>query len=422
MPRRSKGAHLWLRPERRGEFGKVLSRSSWFILDAGRHIATGCAEGETRRAEEQLAAYIAAKYQPMRRERDIETIDVADVLSIYYDDRGPTRADRRTLERRLARLNEFWGGRMLADVNGATCRDYAIWRRSIAGARRDLEDLRAAINHHAKEGYHRGLVGVTLPPKAKPRDRWLTRAEAAQLLWTCYRTQEVQVHNRPASPNLKVVTNKYPLRHLVPFVLFGLYTGTRASAILAASFDRQPGRSWIDLDSGIFYRRREGQRETNKRQPPVPLPPQLLAHLRRWRARGLVGSDLIEWNGQAVRSIKTGFASAVRRAGLKGKVTPHTLRHTAATWLMQAGVDKWEAAGFLGMSTEILDRVYGHHHPDHLRTAARAIGYRRQTDETLVMPLVADQPTAGVDDQVLELIGGPGRTRTCNQIVMSDRL
>jgi hypothetical protein len=48
----------------------------------------------------------------------------------------------------------------------------------------------------------------------------------------------------------------------------------------------------------------------------------------------------------------------------------------ATTWLMQAGVDRWEAAGFLGMSVEMLDRVYGHHHPDHLRSAARAIGYR----------------------------------------------
>ena len=89
---------------------------------------------------------------------------------------------------------------------------------------------------------------------------------------------------------------------------------------------------------------------------------------------------------------------------------------------MQAGVDKWEAAGFLGMSVEILDRVYGHHHPDHLRTAARAIGYRPRSNETLVIPLVVDQPQVGTDSQVVEVIGGPGRTRTCNQIVMSDRL
>jgi integrase len=38
-------------------------------------------------------------------------------------------------------------------------------------------------------------------------------------------------------------------------------------------------------------------------------------------------------------------------------------RHTAATWLMQAGVDAFEAAGYLGMSVETLLEVYGHHHP-----------------------------------------------------------
>jgi hypothetical protein len=43
---------------------------------------------------------------------------------------------------------------------------------------------------------------------------------------------------------------------------------------------------------------------------------------------------------------------------------------------MRAGVDRWEAAGFLGMSVEMLGRVYGHHHPDHLRTAAHFTGYR----------------------------------------------
>ena len=86
--------------------------------------------------------------------------------------------------------------------------------------------------------------------------------------------------------------------------------------------------------------------------------------------------------------MKTGFATAVARAGLSGRIfTPRTLRHSCATALMQAGVDKWEAAGFLGMSVEMLDRVYGHHHPDHLRDAARAIGYTRVRSKKLVEPL-----------------------------------
>jgi hypothetical protein len=53
--------------------------------------------------------------------------------------------------------------------------------------------------------------------------------------------------------------------------------------------------------------------------------------------------------------------------------TPHTLRHTAATWLMQRGVPIWQAAGYLGMSAQILEQTYGHHHPDYMRSAAMAI-------------------------------------------------
>lgn len=91
---------------------------------------------------------------------DIEQIDVADVLSIYDDDRGSRQANQALFESRLQRLNEFWGNKRLADVTGKTCRAYMAHCGSVGGARRDLEDLRAAINHHAKEGYHRGTVRV----------------------------------------------------------------------------------------------------------------------------------------------------------------------------------------------------------------------------------------------------------------------
>ena len=83
MPRRSKGAHLWLRPERRNSADQLVRRSCWIIIDSGKHFATGCLESEIESAQIKLAAYIAAKYQPNRKERDIEEIDVADVSSIY---------------------------------------------------------------------------------------------------------------------------------------------------------------------------------------------------------------------------------------------------------------------------------------------------------------------------------------------------
>jgi hypothetical protein len=58
-------------------------------------------------------------------------------------------------------------------------------------------------------------------------------------------------------------------------------------------------------------------------------------------------------------SVKTGFTRAVRPAGLGDDVTPHTLGCAAATWLMPAGVDKWEAAGFPGVSVEMLELTSG---------------------------------------------------------------
>lgn len=376
MPRPRKGARLWLRAEQRRN-GKIHQRAMWFIRDGDRLISTGCAADETEAAEQKLNEYLASKYEPERKAQDIERIDVADVLAIYDADCRDRQANKEKFDGRILRLTEWWGGKMLSEVTGANCRAYVEHRGTRGGARRDLEDLRAAINHHAKEGLHRGIVRVTLPEKGEPRARWLTRQEAARLIWVCWRAREEQTVHRGPRKGQKILTEKRPLRHIARFILIGLYTGTRAGAVATASPIRAIGRSWVDLDRGIFYRRAEGNRETNKRQPPVPLPPNLLAHMRRWHRLGIANTHFVEWNGKPVKSVKTGFNTAVRLAGLGDDVVPHTLRHTAATWLMQAGVDMWEAAGFLGMSVEMLERVYGHHHPGFLRNAAKAMAGRR---------------------------------------------
>ena len=75
-----------------------------------------------------------------------------------------------------------------------------------------------------------------------------------------------------------------------------------------------------------------------------------------------------------MQSVRKGFAAAVRAAGLDNDVTPHVLRHTCATWLMQSGVDLWHAAGFLGMTVQQLEAGYGHHHPDYQQEAVAALG------------------------------------------------
>ena len=80
----------------------------------------------------------------------------------------------------------------------------------------------------------------------------------------------------------------------------------------------------------------------------------------------------------------------MRAAGLGPEVTPHILRHTCATWLMQSGVNLWDAAGFLGMTVQQLEQGYGHHHPDYQEQAVaelggqngarNAVNKKRQTD------------------------------------------
>jgi hypothetical protein len=258
MPRRNKGARLWLRPARRNKGGKVTARPIWVILDNGKHVATGCAEGEAERAEQVLAAYITQKYRPDRRERDLETIDVADVLSIYVDDRAHKHANQRRFRARIARLNDFWGGMTLANVTGVACRRYAK---------------------------HRGNSGG--PEKGPPRDRWLTRGEAARLLWACWRTREVQTAQRGTRKGSRIETERYRLRHIARFILIALYMATRPVAVMSASFLRGMGRSYVDLERGIFYRLAEGRRASQKREPPVPLPPRLLAHMRLWARLGI---------------------------------------------------------------------------------------------------------------------------------------
>jgi integrase len=91
---------------------------------------------------------------------------------------------------------------------------------------------------------------------------------------------------------------------------------------------------------------------------------------------------VVEWNGRPVDRINKGFRSARRLAGLGADVVPHTLRHTCATWLALRHVPIHEICGFLGMTRETFERVYGHHHPDfqasETGTAARGRAQHRR--------------------------------------------
>jgi integrase len=384
MPRPAKGSRLWLEPKERDRDGTLIRRAAWVIRDGSRKVRTGCAREDRAGAERALAEYIATKYRvPRERNRHPSQVLVLDVLNIFLADKAGRHMRPEETKQRVLTLADFWQPFSLADVNGDRCRDYVRWRvdrpwksakpegtgnaaRLVtqATARRELEDLRAAINHHRREGLCSEIVSVVLPAKGLGRERWLTRSEAARLLWAAWRARQV-MRDQP--------TKRAVGRHLARFILLGLYTGTRHAAICGAALMPTVGRGYVDLERGVFYRRAQGARETKKRQPPVRLPDRLLAHLRRWERLGIAKQAIVEWNGKPVRSVRKAFAAAVTAAGLDEAVTPHILRHTAATWAMQNGADLWQAAGFLGMTPEMLQARYGHHHPDFQRDVAEAV-------------------------------------------------
>jgi integrase len=185
------------------------------------------------------------------------------------------------------------------------------------------------------------VPAIVLPDKPAARERWLTRSEVAKLLWAARRTP-----------------------HLARFILLGIYTGSRTGAILSLQWER------IDLVRGVMLRRGEGETESNKRRPPVRLGRKIMAHLRRWRRMDNGGTYVCHYHGQPVRKLRRSWKAAVLQAGLDGQVTPHTLRHSRATHLMQAGIPVWEAAGQLGMSPQVLEETYGHWSLDFGKRAA----------------------------------------------------
>jgi hypothetical protein len=245
MPQPSKGPLLFKR-KRKGEGGH---QHLWIIKDGDKRVSTGvpAKPSELRSpaaAEKALEAYLAQKNAPERKLRDIDKILISDVLGIYYEDKVGDFQDevqkKRFISRR-ERLTVYFGKHMLGDMSTKLTQGYEKKRGSSGGARRDLEDLRAAINHHASENLHHGIVKVKLPEKGKARDRWLNRSEAAKLLWTAWRHKEEQTTHRGKNKGIKIKTGKYTLRHIARFILIGLYTGTRASAIAAASPRRGRG-------------------------------------------------------------------------------------------------------------------------------------------------------------------------------------
>ncbi|MEP7457056.1 integrase [Phyllobacterium sp. SB3] len=352
MPRARKAARLWLRPASKDR------EAIYVILDGGRQHGTGCGEHARGEAEQKLAEYLAKKFlaAPASRNRAAADVEVAEVIAHYLDMKGDTVRNAKDLARRAKALLAFWGDKTLDDITTKTCSDYTKSRSTPNQARRELEDLRAACRMAIADNVTRQSVTVTLPPKPKGRVRHLERDAIAKLIWAAYRKREIQKG---------VPTKKRPTLHVARFLIAAVYTGSRSARVWQASFKKEKGKPFIDLEEGVFYRAATDEVvASNKQAPPIRLPDRLLTHLRRWHKMG--AQYVVEFQGRPAdpkRAFRN-LANDVLGDDAIG-VVRHTLRHTSATWLMQAGVDMWQAAGYLGMTKETLEKTYGHHHPDH---------------------------------------------------------
>jgi integrase len=200
-----------------------------------------------------------------------------------------------------------------------------------------LAFLGAAIKFwHKEHGPLKTVPVIVLPPKPSPRTNFMTRSEAARFLW-CARSTP----------------------HLARFFIIGWYTGSRRDVIAGTKW------SMIDFKTEIMQRKEKGVAVTKKRAPPLRMGARLMAHLKRWkRMDGPKVVYVVNYRGKRIARPVSSWDRVREKAGLPKYVTPHVLRHSRATHMMRQRVDPWDAANALGMSLDMLTKVYGHHHPD----------------------------------------------------------
>lgn len=361
--RKSKGARLYYRED----------KGSWYIRDGSVQRSTGCLREDRAGAESRLAEYITQRTRPDFGRGRPDEVSIFSVVTLYTQERAfETRRPDVILSACRALLG-FWGEKTVEHVRPGECARYVKWRTAQPQARfkdadtaprvgdqtarRELEVLSAAISYAHKEGKLLYPVPVALPEKAPARDRWLTRDEAARLIWAAWRAPQGKS------------------RHVARFMLLALYTGTRLDACLKLRWMPSTGAGWVDLEKRIVYRKGSTEKQSSKRRTPVPISDRLMPHLRRWRR--MSATHVIEYAGRPTLSVKRSFVTARTGAGLDAKVTPHILRHTFATWAIQSGQPTGMVAAALGTAERIVAEVYGHHAPEKLRGVVNSVGKRK---------------------------------------------
>lgn len=313
----------------------------------------------SRTSNQSQARRFLAEFRAGRDAPDIPALPtIGAVIDGYLAEKGPQNHSK-TIYYDCTTLKKFFADLPVDLLTRDQVRIYTAERRK-AGAQgapaqyrtkvrplsngtliRELGTLRAALAWAVKERWIAAAPFVERPAAPRARERWLTRAEAHRLLDAAKKS------------------------HIRLFIALALYTGGRAGALLELTWEQVDfERNTIDL----------GESRGRKRRPIVPIVDDLRPILGE-AMKVATSQWVIEYGGSPVASIKTGFRAAVRRAKLVG-VTPHILRHTAATWMVQKGISTKMVAAYLGNTEQMIETVYGHHSPEWMRAAASALSLK----------------------------------------------
>ena len=386
MPRPNAGPRLVLYgPDTRhgSKIKRTLTRYLWYIVWSERgkkcELSTGAGFEDRAKAEGKFADFLASRALKWSDARRPDQVTIADVLATYGEERAPQTADPKRIAYCIVALVEFWNEEFLSAVTPKACRAYTKFRldqhRSPATARKELGTLSAAINYCYKEGKLTHPVPVELPPKSPSKEVFFNRREIALLLKSARMEPKARAH-------------------LPPYILFGFYMGRRREALLKVQWLPNTIGGYADPITGLIDFLPRGKAETKKRRGKAPIPRHLMTFLRYLRRR--TTRFVIEVDGQPVKNLKHSFKSACLRAArlaeeraAKAKLpterdewllsayryrhaSPHVLRHSCASLLMQRGIPFADIGHFIGMSVEMVDRTYGHLSPDKNERVLRA--------------------------------------------------
>jgi integrase len=267
---------------------------------------------------------------------------VGDYVQAYLDYKKDRIRDHVRLVGAWANAKDTFGSLRPDQITPELCGEYAEHRRAMGRSDgtilKEINVIRQGLNWNKVTSAR--FEAPSAPP---PRDRYLTKDEARQLLDGC-----VQPHVRL-------------------FVRLALQTAGRRSAVLGLTWDR------VDFEHERINLTVVGEKN-RKRRATVPMGEQLKAELLAAREAAQT-PYVIEYAGERVMNIKKGFGAAAARAGL-ADLTPHDLRHTAAVWMAEDGVSFEEIAQYLGHSSpKVTFAVYARFSPTHLRKASRSLEF-----------------------------------------------